>query len=330
MESRPPARRFPTDSIEGEHVKKIIATFVGLTLVAAVGFAQDKPKAESDPIVISAGDVTVHQSEFENALKTLPAEYKQYTVGPGRKQFAEDYMRMKILAADGLKDGLDKDPDIIRQLDLIRQNLVANAEIHKIESAIEVPLDELQKRYEANKDQYEHVKAKHILIAFKGSPAAQQGKPELTEDEAKAKAEDLRKQIVAGASFEDLAKKESDDTGSGSRGGELGEFGHHQMVPEFEKAAFDAKVGEVTPVVRTQFGYHIIKVEAHDTTSFDDVKDTLEQQVRQELLKAKLDAMKEAAKIVFDDTYFGVPAPAKTPETPAPPATNPAPKAKKP
>jgi parvulin-like peptidyl-prolyl isomerase len=201
----------------------------------------------------------------------------------------------------------------------MKENLVANAQLQKIEAGISLNDDDLKKLYESKKGEYEQVKARHILIAFKGSPAAQQGKPELTEEQAKAKAEDLRKQIVAGtAKFEDLAQKESDDVGSGSRGGDLGEFNRGQMVPEFEKAAFEAKVGEVTPVVRTQFGYHIIKVDEHGSTPFDQVKPTLEKNERQARLQAALDKMKNDAKATFNEAYFTPPpAPATPPATPA-------------
>jgi peptidyl-prolyl cis-trans isomerase C len=303
---------------EGDLVKKTITTAIALTLVASLGFAQDKPaapaaaaQAQADPIVIAAGDVAIRQSEFEGALKTLPAEYQQFASGPGKKQFAEDYLRMKLLASEGMKAGLDKDPEVVAQLNLMRENLVANAQIQKIEKSIVVTDEELKKKYEESKGQYEQIKARHILVAFKGSPAAQPGKAELTEEQAKAKAEDLRKQIVGGASFDELAKKESDDVGSGARGGDLGEFGRGQMVPEFEKAAFDAKVGEVTPVVRTQFGYHIIKVDEHASTSFEEVRANLEKTERQTRVQAKLEEMKNATKITFNDSYFGA-APAAT------------------
>ena len=303
-------------------MKKTISTMIALALVATASMAQNKPAAanapaaataaQADPIVIAAGDVTIRQSEFENALKTLPAEYQQYAMGPGKKQFAEDFLRMKMLAADGIKAGLDKDPDVIRQLNLMRENLVANAQMQRLDKSIVISDEELRKQYDAKKSEYEQVSARHILIAFKGSPAAQAGKTELTEEQAKAKAEELRNKIVSGAAkFEDVAKAESDDTGSGSNGGQLGEFGRGQMVPEFEKAAFEAKVGEVTPVVRTQFGYHIIKVDAHDTTPFEEVKPTLEREARQQALQAKLEAMKNNAKPTFNDAYFAAPAPAQ-------------------
>jgi len=296
-------------------VKKTIL-ICALTAIASIAVAQDKPAAGNDPIVIAAGEVAIRQSEFEEALKTLPEQYQQDAMGAGKRQFAEDYLRMKMLAAAGTKAGLDKSPDVIAQLNLMRENLVANAQLQKIEEGIKLSDADLKKVYDTNKNQYEQVKARHILVAFKGSPAAQPGKPELTEEQAKAKAEDLRKQIVGGTSFEELAKKESDDVGSGAQGGDLGEFGRGQMVPEFEKAAFEAKAGDVTPVVRTQFGYHIIKVLEHGSTPFEQVKATIERTERQTRLQAELEKMKTAAKATFNETYFAPPAPA----TPPPPA----------
>lgn len=297
-------------------MKKTILTVCALALAATSVMAQQQPAptpapapaataAQTDPIVIAAGNLTIRQSEFENALKTLPAEYQQYAAGPGKKQFAEDYLRMKMLSAEGAKNGLDKDPDVLRQLNLMRENLVANAQLQRIENEIKVSDEELKAMYEAKKAEYEQVGARHILVAFKGSPAAQPGKPELTEEQAKAKAEELRNKIVAGASFEEIAKAESDDAGSGAQGGQLGEFSRGQMVPEFEKAAFEAKVGEVTPVVRTQYGYHVIKVDSHGATPFEQVKEFLARNVRQERLQARLEEMKKNANPTFNDAYFG-------------------------
>jgi parvulin-like peptidyl-prolyl isomerase len=305
-------------------VKKIISILIALTLVASFAMAQQKPApaaapavATADPVVIAAGDLSIKQSEFEAALKSLPAEYQQYASGAGKKQFAEDYLRMKMLASEGTKAGLDKDPGVLSQLALMKENLVAQAQLTKIEKGITLTDEDLKKKYDADKASYEQVKARHILIAFKGSPAAQEGKPELTEEQAKAKAEELHKQIVGGASFDELAKKESDDVGSGTRGGDLGSFGRGQMVPEFEKAAFEAKKGEVTPVVRTQFGYHIIKVEEHDMTPFEQVKATLEKNERQARMQATLEEMKTNAKVTFNDTYFAVQAAPPAAEPPA-------------
>lgn len=315
-------------------MKKALITVSALALALAA-LAQDKPAAATtattvpaaaatttnpDPVIITAGAVAIHKSDFETAVKSLPAEYQSYAMGPGKKQFADDFLRMKLLATEGMKAGLDKSPDVVKQLDLLRENLVAQEELKKIDSSINVGDADLKKAYDANKKDYEQVKARHILIAFKGSPAAQKGKKELTEAEAKAKAELLRNEIIAGKSkFEDVAKKESDDTESGKNGGDLGSFARGQMVPEFEQAAFAAKVGDITPVVKTQFGYHVIKVEEHSQTPFEQVKPTLEKSLKQKMLHDTLDAMKDSAKPVYDEAYFTPPAPPKAPTPPAAP-----------
>ncbi|HUJ12593.1 MAG TPA: peptidylprolyl isomerase [Thermoanaerobaculia bacterium] len=320
-------------------MRKAIVSLSAVALaVVGVALAQEKPAAttpaqpapaatetaSADPVIITAGSIAVHRSEFENAVKSLPPEYQSYALGPGKKQFADDFLRMKLLASEGMKAGLDKSPDVMKQLDLLKENLVAQEELKRLDSSTAVSDADLKKAYDENKKDYEQVKAKHILIAFKGSPAAQKGKKELTDAEAKARAEALRADIVAGkAKFEDVAKKDSDDVESGKNGGELGAFGHGQMVPEFEAAAFNAKVGEVTQPVKTQFGYHIIKVEERTTTPFDQVKATLEKNLKQQKLRETLDALKENAKPVYDQAYFATPKPAEAPKSaPAKPEAN--------
>lgn len=302
--------------------------FMALALAGTAAFAQEKAvpapattvQADADPVIIAAGTVSVKRSDFEAAVKTLPTEYQQYAMGAGKKQFAEDFLRMKLLAAEGLKAGLDKTPEVQRQLDLMKENLVATEQLHKIEGSVVISDADLKKAYEDGKKDYEQVKARHILIAPKDSPAARKEKKGLTDAEAKAKAEDLRTKIVAGTlKFEDAAKKESDDVESGKNGGDLGSFGRQQMVPEFEQAAFGAKAKEITPVVKTQFGYHIIQVQEHSYRPFDELKPTLEKTLKQQKLRAALDALKEASKPTFNDAYFGAPpaaaaAPPKTEE----------------
>ena len=163
-------------------------------------------------------------------------------------------------------------------------------------------------------------------------PAAQAGKKELTEDEAKAKAEGIKKKIEGGASFEELAKTESDDKGSGGRGGDLGAFSRGQMVQEFEQAAFSAKPGEIVGPIRTQYGYHIIKVESHETTPFAQVKETLAKRERQRKLQESLETMKKNANPTFNEAYFTPPPPPAAPKMEAAPTptSKPATETKKP
>ncbi len=131
---------------------------------------------------------------------------------------------------------------------------------------------ESQGYYAAHQAQYqvpEQVKARHILIAVP------QGSDAKTDAAAKAKAEDLLKQIRGGGNFAALAAANSDDPGSKGNGGDLGTFTRGKMVPPFEKAAFALQAGQTSDLVKTDFGYHIIQVEQHDqphTKSLAEVK----------------------------------------------------------
>ena len=152
---------------------------------------------------------------------------------------------------------------------------------------------QLQRAYQDNMDNYrqpEKVQVRHILIKTQGKP-----KEELPK--LKAKAEDLLKQLHSGADFADLAKKNSEDPGSAVKGGELGPIVRGQTVPNFEKAAFSLKPGDLSDLVETEYGYHILQVEAKTaahTQSFEEVKPQLradaQKQYGSDALKKTMDA----------------------------------------
>ncbi|MEO8737039.1 MAG: peptidyl-prolyl cis-trans isomerase, partial [Edaphobacter sp.] len=131
---------------------------------------------------------------------------------------------------------------------------------------------EVQAYYKQHQDEYqvkEQVKVRHILIAVP------QGADSKTDAAAKAKAEDLLKQIKSGGNFAALAEKNSDDPGSKTQGGELGWLDPGKTVPEFDKAAFSLAPGQTSDVIKTQFGYHILQVEDKKTAHLrplDEVK----------------------------------------------------------
>ncbi len=159
---------------------------------------------------------------------------------------------------------------------------------------------ELQKTYSESMDSYrqpERVKVRHILIKT-------QGKPKEEAPKLKAKAEDILKQLQHGGNFAELAKANSEDPGSAVKGGELGDIVRGQTVPNFEKAAFSLKPNELSGVVETEYGYHILQVESKQeahTQSFDEVKPQLlaeaQKQAGTESLKRAVEAARaETAK----------------------------------
>ena len=230
-----------------------------------------------------------------------------YVAQQGKRAFANDYVRMRVLAKDAVTAKLDQDPKVAAQLQLVRENTLAAAMLEQLETATTPTDAQISALYEKKKTSLETAEARHILNAFAGSPAA---KPEnkLTEEQAKAKAEALKAKIVAGADFAELAKTESDDTFSGQDGGKLGAFSRGQMVPEFEKAAFSYEVGKVGEVVRTNFGYHVIEVTRRGAPPIDEVKQQLSDEIKNDLVQQKVAAITEKVKVTLDDAYFGAPA----------------------
>lgn len=281
----------------------VFALLIALS-VASVIAEEKKPAAPADPVVLRVGDHEIHQSEFEAALESLPSEYQMYVAQQGKRAFADDYVRMRVLAKDAVSSKLDQDPKVAAQLALVRENTLAAAMLQRIEE-VTTPTDaQITAHYEKKKGSLETVEARHILVAFTGSPAA---KPEttLTEEQAKAKADSIKAKILAGADFAELAKTESDDTFSGKEGGKLGQFGRGQMVPEFEQAAFSYEVGKVGDIVRTQFGYHVIEVTRRGAPPIDDVREQLTEEVRGELVQQKVTDLTGKVKVTLDEAYFG-------------------------
>jgi peptidyl-prolyl cis-trans isomerase D len=152
----------------------------------------------------------------------------------------------------------------------------------------------LQREYQDSIDSYrvpERVQVRHILIKTQGKPKEQVAA-------LKAKADDILKQLQHGGDFADLAKKNSEDPGSGQKGGELGWIVHGQTVPNFENTAFSLNPGQLSGVVETEYGYHILQVEAKQpahTQPFEEVKPQLlaeaQKQAGGEQLKKAMDAV---------------------------------------
>jgi peptidyl-prolyl cis-trans isomerase C len=182
---------------------------------------------------------------------------------------------------------------------------------------INVTEDDAKKYYSENKTKFEtpeQVRASHILI--KPNTNDPNADPNQAKAKAKAKAEDLLKQIKSGADFAELAKTDSGDTYSAVQGGDLGFFGKSQMVPAFERAAFALKTGQVSDVVETQFGYHIIKLTDHkdaNTIPFEqakkDIVEMLAQTQKADFAEKYIESLKADAKIIYP--------PGKEPNAPA-------------
>ena len=191
----------------------------------------------------------------------------------------------------------------------------------KIEGKIKITIEDANSFYNKNKKSFEvpeQVRASHILIVPDTSDPNID--PNTADAAAKAKAEDLLKQIKDGADFAKLAQENSADTLSAMRGGDLDFFPSGKMVPPFDKAAFAMKPGQLSDLVKTQFGYHIIKVTDHKDAgvkTFDqaknDIIEMLTQQQKEQLIIEYVDSLKTNANIVYPPGKEPTPAPTLTP-----------------
>ncbi len=176
----------------------------------------------------------------------------------------------------------------------------------QLEGKIKVTEEDAKKHYSENQKEFEtpdQVRASHILIDLK--PTAANVDPNEAKAQAQAKAQNLLEQIKGGADFAELAKTHS-SCPSSAKGGDLGFFGRGDMVEPFEKAAFSLEPGQISDVVETKFGYHIIKLTDRKNagiTTFEQAKETIVNQLTQkkrfELAREFVESLKAKAKIVY-------------------------------
>jgi peptidyl-prolyl cis-trans isomerase D len=234
-----------------------------------------------------------------------------------RQEFDKQNTKVKfeyaVLSQDDLKKGLHPTTEELKAFYDSHQKDYANSvpekrkvkyvmiDLSKIQNGVQVTHDELQSYYNQHRDQYrvaEQAKVSHILI--KTPLPGPDGKvDDKGVAEAQRRAADLLKQLKAGAKFEDLARKYSEDTVSAKEGGSLGWIGKGRTVPEFEKAAFSLPKGQISDLVKSSYGFHIIRVDdrqdAHMKT-LEEVKDQIEPLLKQQ--KAQQIAQKQGEDLL--------------------------------
>jgi peptidyl-prolyl cis-trans isomerase C len=271
-----------------------------------------------DHILVQVGDEKLTYADFEAFIADLPPREQAMARGPGRRELAEYLVRMKLLAQEAEKRKLDESEKVKRQLTLLRQQVLAGAMVNDVQQKVDDAA--VKAYYEKNKQSLEKIAARHVLIRIPGSRVPlREGQKEMTEEQAKAKADSIVTRLKAGEDFGKIAMAESDDTGSGAEGGDLGSFGHGRMVPTFEQVAFALKEGEISAPVKTQFGWHVIQVTGRFDTPeklADQIKGALGPQKMNDLIND----LKKSSKVTYDEQYLG---PAMPDPDAVPPGTQP-------
>ena len=197
-------------------------------------------------VLATVGGMPITDAEVDEFLMSLGQRGQMYNNAEGRAIILEQLIGNKLLLLDAKRNLIEAEPAFKEQLAKLKDNLLASYAAEKAISGVSVSDKEASDYYEANKERFsqgETVNASHILV------------------DSEEKALELLAKIKAGeCSFEDCARDNS-SCPSGQQGGNLGDFGRGQMVPEFDSAVFAMGEGEVTETpVKTQFGYHLIKL----------------------------------------------------------------------
>lgn len=269
-------------------MKKILFSFFLLPIT--IGASTLLANGET---VVSWKNGTITTLELESDLIRFPQEQREKTIKNPQmmSQLMDNIHLYKILAERAEKSAYTNLPIVKSAAEIARVRSIGGNYLQSLQEAEKKRLGDLtpaaREKYLRDPAKYrlaESVSAAHVLIGVK----------DRSETQAKELAEKIRQQLLKGESIEELAAKHSDDVGSKNRGGALGMFGRAAMVKEFEEAAFAlTKEGEISPVVKTQFGYHVIRLtskQAAKQQSFDEVKDVLISEITQEALERFRDA----------------------------------------
>lgn len=247
--------------MRGKHIF-IITALISILMLSACG------QKNSSATIATATDSTITKSDFEKQLKDRYGKDMLY------EMMAQDVITKKYKVSD---DDVDKEVQKAKKqygdqfTAVLENNRLKDEADFKNQIKFKLAMNEAIKKSVTEKDVKDHykpeIKASHILVS----------------DENEAK--EIKKKLDAGASFEELAKQESQDLLSKDKGGDLGYFNSGTTTPEFETAAYKLKVGQISNPVKSPNGYHIIKLtDKKDLKPFDEVKDSIRKHLEEERL----------------------------------------------
>jgi parvulin-like peptidyl-prolyl isomerase len=265
--------------------------FIGLGLVIVAALAACN---KNGAVVAKIGSDKITVKMLQERMQDAPPAYQSYlATNAGKKQFLDLMVRERVVIDSARAAGYDKKDDYkkavaefrkeqARRIRDYEENMLMELYVRDLHDAKQIsPTDaDVEKYYKEHLDEYTHPKeitARHILLA------------------TRAEAEAVRERLKQGADFAKLAQEISTDPISAARGGQIGPFQKGQLVPEFESAVFPLKKGQISEIVETQFGYHIITKMAErplPARSFEEVKPD----ILKLLEKTKFDTWYDQAK----------------------------------
>ena len=274
---------------------KLAGFFCVLFLVFLV--AGTAPAAEKD-VLAKVGNKTITNADLDALISFYPQNQQAVIKADpkNREIMLRNLVTIMAVSDAARRQGFDKERAVKRQTQILTDEHLAKSYIQKrMLPQIKVTDKDVEAYYKEHAKEFEKpetVKARHILIGFK------EGIKDEEKKELKKKAEKVHDKAKGGDDFAKLAAEYSDDPGSKTKGGDLGFFARGTMVHEFENAAFALKPGELSSIVETPYGYHIIKVDekkAAETPAYDSIKEQVQAKATQAAEQKKVNDFIEKA-----------------------------------
>lgn len=256
------------------------------------------PAGETKVLARVEGQDITEEAVMQLLQSMGPQGMMMYGTEQGRQMILEELISVRLFALDAVKAKLDETPEFKKTLEDIRTHVLAQMAMREAIKDITITDEEAKRFYDEHPDQFkqpERIHARHILLNDDAESADKMAK--------------VQADLKAGVSFDEVAKAVS-VCPSAPQGGDLGEFQKGQMVPEFEAAAFALKnPGDISEPVKTQFGWHIIKLEGRvpeSVSPFDEVKAQITQELQNtkasDRIRARIDELKKTYKVEILDT----------------------------
>ncbi len=256
-----------------------------------------------DTPVATVNGRKVLAGELQAILRQLPPQM-QTQANADRMKFVSQYGLLRELADLALKDGLDKQSPWKEAIDYGRMQVLYQAAVGHKYNEIAITNEEIKKAYDAAPDRYQQAHVRAIYIPFSSAPVSQAdatGKKLLTEAEAKAKAEDLVKQLKGGADFIKLVKEHSGDAASAAKDGDYGMIRKADpMAPDLKKAVFDAKPGEIAGPVRQANGFYIFRIEELGPQPLEQVSIAIMNELKNKQFKEWMDGLQKSVQVELE------------------------------
>ena len=244
----------------------------------------------NEKILASVGGLQVTEADVAAMMQALGPRGERYSTPEGKRALVEELVAQKLFLLDARKNLLEAEPAFQARLKQAKDQLLTEYAIRKAVDRADVKEEEVRAFYDENLDKFtqgETVNASHIRV------------------ETEEKALEVIAAIGGGKTFEEAAAEYS-SCPSKDAGGNLGEFGRGQMVPEFEAAAFSLEVGVISAPVQTQFGYHVIRVNAKGEAkpiSYNEARESIYQKLTADKQQAAYRSRVNQLKIMFPVEY---------------------------